>query len=108
VLEAVFILLEPLSPSRRIFIGSHSLPSLWFAVLVLQKCYNGNRALADLSVIMCFYHQTFPSPVTRGANPVAMLASANKHSWYRRRVCILSSEAKERQQAFLVPLSGKQ
>jgi hypothetical protein len=26
VLEAVFILLEPLSPSRRIFIGSHSLP----------------------------------------------------------------------------------
>jgi hypothetical protein len=28
VLEAVFILLEPLSPSRRIFIGSHSLPPL--------------------------------------------------------------------------------
>jgi hypothetical protein len=27
VLEAVFILLETLSPSRRIFIGSHSLPS---------------------------------------------------------------------------------
>jgi hypothetical protein len=26
VLEAVFILLEPLSPSRKIFIGSHSLP----------------------------------------------------------------------------------
>jgi hypothetical protein len=26
VLEVVFILLEPLSPSRRIFIGSHSLP----------------------------------------------------------------------------------
>jgi hypothetical protein len=26
VLEAVFILLESLSPSRRIFIGSHSLP----------------------------------------------------------------------------------
>jgi hypothetical protein len=26
VLEAVFILLEPLSPSRRFFIGSHSLP----------------------------------------------------------------------------------
>jgi hypothetical protein len=27
VLEALFILLEPTSPSRRIFIGSHSLPS---------------------------------------------------------------------------------
>jgi hypothetical protein len=26
VLEAVFVLLEPPSPSRRIFIGSHSLP----------------------------------------------------------------------------------
>jgi hypothetical protein len=37
VLEAVFILLESPSPSRRIFIGSHSLPPpLWFAVSVLQ------------------------------------------------------------------------
>jgi hypothetical protein len=36
VLEALFILLEFLSPSRRIFIGSHSLPPLWFAVSVLQ------------------------------------------------------------------------
>jgi hypothetical protein len=35
-LEAVFILLEPLSPSRRIFIGSHSLPPIWFAVSVLH------------------------------------------------------------------------
>jgi hypothetical protein len=34
VLEAVFILLEFSSPSRRIFIGSHSLPPLWFAVSV--------------------------------------------------------------------------
>jgi hypothetical protein len=31
VLEAVFILLEFPSPSRSIFIGSHSLPPLWFA-----------------------------------------------------------------------------
>jgi hypothetical protein len=38
VLEAVFVLLEFRSPSRRIFIGSHSLPPLWFAVSVLQKC----------------------------------------------------------------------
>jgi hypothetical protein len=36
VLEVVFILLEPPSPSRKIFIGSHSLPPLSFAVSVLQ------------------------------------------------------------------------
>jgi hypothetical protein len=36
VLEAGFILLEFASPSRRIFIGSLSLPPLWFAVSVLQ------------------------------------------------------------------------
>jgi hypothetical protein len=36
VLEAMFILLEPPSPSRRIFNGSHSLPPLWFAVSVLH------------------------------------------------------------------------
>jgi hypothetical protein len=36
VLVAVFILLEFPSPSRRIFIGSHSLPPLCFAVSVLQ------------------------------------------------------------------------
>jgi hypothetical protein len=39
VLEAVFIFLESPSPSRRIFIGSHSLPPLWFAVSVLQRVY---------------------------------------------------------------------
>jgi hypothetical protein len=36
VLEAVFILLEFPCPSRKIFIGSHSLPPVWFAVSVLQ------------------------------------------------------------------------
>jgi hypothetical protein len=36
VLEAVFVLLESPSPSRRIVISSHSLPPLWFAVSVLQ------------------------------------------------------------------------
>jgi transposase InsO family protein len=37
VLEAVFALLEPVSPSRIIFIGSHSLPPpLWFVVSVLR------------------------------------------------------------------------
>jgi hypothetical protein len=35
VLEDAFILLEFPFPSRRIFIGSHSLPPLWFAVSVL-------------------------------------------------------------------------
>jgi hypothetical protein len=38
VLEAVFILLESPSPSRRFFIGSHSLPPLWFTVSVLHYC----------------------------------------------------------------------
>jgi hypothetical protein len=38
VLEAMFILLEFPSTSRRIFIGSHSLPPLWFAVSVLHRC----------------------------------------------------------------------
>jgi hypothetical protein len=36
VLEVVFILLETLSPSRRIFIVSHSLPPLWFALSILH------------------------------------------------------------------------
>jgi hypothetical protein len=40
VLEAVFVLLESLSPSRIIFIGSPSLPPLWFAVSVLQVVSN--------------------------------------------------------------------
>jgi hypothetical protein len=35
-LEALFIFLEFPSPSRRIFIGSHSLPPLWFAISILQ------------------------------------------------------------------------
>jgi hypothetical protein len=45
VLEAAFILLEFRSPSRRIFIGSHSLPPLWFAVSVLQVCSFATQAL---------------------------------------------------------------
>jgi hypothetical protein len=36
-----------------------------------------------------------------------MLVSANKHSWRRRLVCILSGQAKERQQAFLALLLGR-
>jgi hypothetical protein len=33
----LLIFRQHLSPSRRIFIGSHSLPPFWFAVSVLQK-----------------------------------------------------------------------
>jgi hypothetical protein len=55
VLEAVFTLLKFPSPSRRIFIGSHSLPPLWFAVSVLQGefwwqhslCYGCNNCKLD-------------------------------------------------------------
>jgi hypothetical protein len=47
VLEAVFILLELPSPSRRIFIGSHSLPPLWFAVSVLQVVSEQVRAYQE-------------------------------------------------------------
>jgi hypothetical protein len=53
VLEVVFVLLESSSPSRRIFIGSHSLPPLWFVVSVLQVadaipwgCASGPAGLA--------------------------------------------------------------
>jgi hypothetical protein len=47
VLEAVFILLEFPSPSRRIFIGSHSLSPLWFAVSVLQLVSEPVRVFVD-------------------------------------------------------------
>jgi hypothetical protein len=47
VLEAVFILLEFPSPSRRIFIGSHSLPPLWFDVSVLQVVSELVRVFID-------------------------------------------------------------
>jgi hypothetical protein len=46
VLEVVFILLEPLSLSRRIFIGSHSLPPLCFAGSVLQAVLAGSNTRA--------------------------------------------------------------
>jgi hypothetical protein len=49
VLEAVFILLEFPSPSRRFFIGSHSLPPLWFAVSVLQ-IYAASKKLAPIEL----------------------------------------------------------
>jgi hypothetical protein len=47
VLEAVFILLESPSLSRRIFIGSHSLPPLWFTVSVLQVVSEPVRVFVD-------------------------------------------------------------
>jgi hypothetical protein len=47
VLEVVFILLEFSSPLRRIFIDSHSLPPLWFAVSVLQVVSEPVRVFID-------------------------------------------------------------
>jgi hypothetical protein len=47
VLEAVFVLLEYPSPSRRIFIGSHSLPHLWFAASVLHVVLEPVRVFSD-------------------------------------------------------------
>jgi hypothetical protein len=47
VLEAVFMLLEFSSPSRRIFIGSHSLPPLWFVVSILQVVSEPVRVFVD-------------------------------------------------------------
>jgi hypothetical protein len=49
VSEAVFILLEFPSPSRIIFIGSYSLPPLWFAVSVLQVLSEPIRVFVDSS-----------------------------------------------------------
>jgi hypothetical protein len=47
VLETVFILLEFPSPPRRIFIGSHSLSPLWFAVMVLHKTQETDQKLLE-------------------------------------------------------------
>jgi hypothetical protein len=44
VLEAVFVLLEYPSPSKRIFIDSHSLPPLWFAASILHFHPQGGYA----------------------------------------------------------------
>jgi hypothetical protein len=57
VLEAVFILLEFPSPSRRVFIGSHSLPPLWFAVSVLHFA-NMRRAGLKLNPEKCVFGVT--------------------------------------------------
>jgi hypothetical protein len=47
VLEVVFVLLEYPSPSRRIFIGSRSLPHLWFSSSVLQVVSEPVRVFID-------------------------------------------------------------
>jgi hypothetical protein len=47
VLEVEFILLEFPSHSKRIFIGSHSVPPLWFAVSVLQVVSEPVRVFID-------------------------------------------------------------
>jgi ribonuclease HI len=54
-LEAVFVLLEFSSPSRRIFIGSHSLPPLWFAVSVLhvRLHFPASNNMAEYKALLC-------------------------------------------------------
>jgi hypothetical protein len=42
------------------------------------------------------------------ATATEMLVGANKHFYRRRHLCQPSGEAKECQQAFRVPLSGRQ
>jgi hypothetical protein len=62
VLEAVFLLLEFPSPSRKIFIGSHLLPPLWFAASVLQNglfCELLEELLQDIE------HSVRPLYITR-------------------------------------------
>jgi hypothetical protein len=65
VLEAVFVLLEPSSPSRRIFIGSHSLPPLSgspYRSFTLRLCC-ARFGLADLFVFAFFTKEDGFSPV---------------------------------------------
>jgi hypothetical protein len=68
VYSIIFVIVPPLGKYK------YDNPNItgWSATTVI--C-----ALADLSVIVCFT-QTFPSPITRGVNLVAMLESASKHS----------------------------
>jgi hypothetical protein len=54
VLEVVFILLEPSSPSRRIFIGSHSLPPSLVrrigpstSIVLWPRCISVNKEVHD-------------------------------------------------------------
>jgi hypothetical protein len=53
VLEVVFIMLEFPCHSRRIFIGSHSLPPLWFAVSVLHEPPQTSRAYSGCEPLPC-------------------------------------------------------
>jgi hypothetical protein len=71
VLEAVFILLEFPSPSRRIFISSHSLPPLLFAVSVLQnrsptRVGGGARALCSCRASWLTYQSEIEGDRARG------------------------------------------
>jgi hypothetical protein len=53
VLEAVFILLESSSPSRRIFIGSHSLPPLSGSPYWSFKGVRDLSSSSDLALCLC-------------------------------------------------------
>jgi hypothetical protein len=73
VLEAVFILLEFPSPSRRIFIGSHSLPPLWFAVSILQN-FHACSSPAPAPV------KPQPTPAILSQEPVHTVMSITHHT----------------------------
>jgi hypothetical protein len=94
VLEVMFILLEPRSPSRRIFIGSHSLPPLWFAISVLQRVSSHhvvNHSSLQLRRHVRVDHQDlavwdlqYLSRIVRGDGRTSDL----KHEGVRRRLTI--------------------
>jgi hypothetical protein len=96
VLEAAFILLEFPSPSRRIFIGSHSLPPLWFAVSVHDKQpskpKHNNTHSGNLHGLLPMLHRsdrwpTSVTPVTaldRWTEPVRPVAAAAAQQLFQR------------------------
>jgi hypothetical protein len=83
VLEAVFILLELLSPSRRIFISSHSLHPLWFAVLVLQRDEHAANVAIDEVVVVP--GRGAPSPVLTRRTPAQSRCRHRPHVVLGRR-----------------------
>jgi hypothetical protein len=80
VLEVVFILLESLSPSRRIFIGSHSLPPLWFAVSVLHRASDVARGTTATGLARGAHTTELSTPNQRWAVAELQLAHELPHT----------------------------
>jgi hypothetical protein len=81
VLEAMFVLYESPSPSRRIFIGSHSLPPLWFAVSVLQDFVEvpNKEEIAKLNLMKSIFKSRFPVQLRRRPCFEATVLSQRTH-----------------------------